>query len=52
MAERHLSGETSKSRADHRARTRKAEILVDNDDPIIRPAEFARLKCQGILPVG
>ena len=51
MAERHLSGDTSKPRADSGAGTRKAKILVDDSDPIIGPAEFAGLERECILPV-
>ncbi len=51
MAERHLGGETGKPRASDRAGTGEPEILVDDDDAIIRPAEVAGLGREGVLPV-
>src|SRR5215831_6161829 len=50
--ERHFGGEVGKARSRHRARTGEAEIFVNDNDPILRPAELTGLARERILPFG
>jgi hypothetical protein len=43
VCERHFGGEASKARSCNRAATGKAGVLIDDNDPVLRPAEFTSL---------
>ena len=45
-----LSGEARKAGARDRAGTRETEVLVDDDDVFIRPAELASFVGERVLP--
>src|SRR5262249_31434027 len=49
--ERHFRCEPGKARSRNRAGTGKAEILIDDNDSILRPAELTGLVDERILPV-
>src|SRR5215470_12566825 len=49
---RYFGGETRKARSRNRARTGKPEILVNDNDSILRPAELTGLGGERILPLG
>ena len=50
--ERNLGGEPREAGARDRAGAGEAEVLVDDDDAILGPAELARLGGKRILPFG
>src|SRR6516225_10684923 len=49
--ERHFGGEAGKAGSCDRTGAGKAEILVDDNDPILRPAELPCLAGERILPL-
>jgi hypothetical protein len=50
--ERHLGGKPGEAGAGHGAGAGKAKILIDDDDPLLGPAERADLAGQRVLPLG
>ena len=51
VGERHLGGETRKAGSCNRAGAGKAEVLVDDENAIVGPAELARFAGKRILPL-
>ena len=47
----HLGGEAVKARPRDRAGARKPEILIDDNDPFLRPTELMGLAGERILPL-
>src|SRR5215469_16269041 len=47
----YFGGEVSKARSPHRAVTGEAEILIDDNDSILRPTELTGLGRERILPL-
>jgi hypothetical protein len=51
MGERHLGGEPGESGAGYGARAGKTEILIDDDDPFVGPAERAGFAGERVLHI-
>lgn len=50
--ERHFGGKPGEAGAGHGAGAGKAEVLIDDDDPLVRPTEVARLAGERVLTLG